>query len=400
MRWCLFLTCVWLVACSQEDGLNAGIDADAEFADASDAGADEDAGVADAAIPDPPQVLAPCEATVCRESPLGGPPCSTFSQVDDFVGEFEVHAYSSMVWDGALTNIRVTTTGGDWTPVIVLARLNGEVLFDGDIGAVRPPFQVTATSPADLVVETAQATGIVVYITSAAALASNFETSVPVGAAYELTIDSNCGGERLRCVVNGRDTGEPACGWLHYVGKRVVTRIEGTREQRLAKAARVAWWSLKEGLLALDNPIANSSCDGTMIEPLEDCARPMWPVGLSGVNAQGADVDELEELAGRLYGGAMPSGVLRTTANEAGLARDAAAAVMQTTGGLRASWLLRNSAIGFVVQERWVTRTCLDAAGAECTGSLSGPSRMYASDRPASLRSIDSLQDLFDQMID
>jgi hypothetical protein len=121
----------------------------------------------DTTLPDPPQNLAPCEATMCRQGVLGGTPCSPFSVSDDFgSGEYGVHAYSSMVWDGAQTRISVESTAGQWTPVIVLARVNGEVLFDGEVGAVRPPFDVDSRGASYLTISTVQATGIVIYVTS------------------------------------------------------------------------------------------------------------------------------------------------------------------------------------------------------------------------------------------
>ena len=395
MRLCVWLTIVWVAACGKEEAVNA-TNSDADLVHAADVMAgDADT---DTSIPDPPQPLAPCEATNCRHSSLGGPPCTTFTHTDTFTAQFGVHAYASMAWDGAQTRIHVEPTSGDWEPVIVLARVNGEVLFDGDVGAVRPPFTVTAAAPASLMVSTAAATGIVVYVTSVEALASNFESGVPAGAAYELSIVSDCGGERQRCLVNGRDTGDPECGWLHYVGKRVVLRLDGDWDERLAVASRVAWWSLKEGLMSVDNAIVRSDCGGAVIGPLDDCAGQNWRVGLADANVADHDVAELEELATRLYDGAMVSGILRTTANEAALARDDAAAVMASTGEQRASWLLRNAAVGFTVQAPWVTQTCLDAAGAECYGSNTAASRYYAPTREDALRAVDSLQVLFGQM--
>lgn len=384
-----FLVCVTTLCVVGCSGEGAG--------DVTDAGADHavDVGHEDVevSVPDPPQALAPCEATSCRRTSLGGPPCLVATHADAFDDTFGIHAYTSMVWDGAETHIRVSTFDDTWEPVIVLARVNDEVLYDGDTGAVRPPFHVRANSGADLVVTTTQATGIIGYVTSVASLASNFEVDVPAGASYELTIESDCG-ERERCVVNGRDTGDPECGWLHYVGRRVVTRLDGPPDQQLLAAAAASWWSLKQGLMSLDNPIARSECDGTELGPLETCDGATWHVGLAGVDALGHDGIDVEELATRLYDGAMASGILRTTANEAALNREDAATVMASEGTLRTSWLLRNSTIGFAAHAPWVIAACLDGAEAECYGAGSEASRHYAADRDAALQSVNDLQTL------
>jgi len=70
-----------------------------------------------------------------------------------------------------------------------------------------------------------------------------------------------CAGTRVPCVVNGHTVGDPACTWIHYVGRDVVPRLAGTRDQALTAAAAVAWWSLKEGVLSLQNPIVYSNCN-------------------------------------------------------------------------------------------------------------------------------------------
>lgn len=395
MRTAVFLVLLATWSCGKEEVL---ADAGAVEVGVPDAGFD--APSADMALPSPPRVVAPCEATSCRRSHLGGPPCMSYSATGDFSDtEFGIHAHASMVWDGAATRIAVTPVAGEWEPVLVLARVNGEVLFDGDVGAVRPPFHVVAESPGALTVTTVQATGIVVYVTSREALDSGFARRLPADASYTLTIDSDCG-VRLRCPVNGREPDVDACGWLHYVGRRVTPRLVGGRSERLTTAALGTWWALKEGHLSRINAIVRSQCGAQEIGALDVCPGGTWRVGLADARVDAAALPELETLATRLYDGAMPSGILRTTANEAALALGDATAIMQSEGALRASWLLRNSAVGISVQAEVVRRDCVEQTLPICTGSATTEERYFASTPDDVRRSLDDLQALFDQLAD
>ena len=201
--------------------------------------------------------------------------------------------------------------------------------------------------------------------------------------------------------MNGHAVDEPACGWLEHIGHEVVPALSGSRTSRIEQAATVAWWSLKEGVLFLDNPIVYSNCNtdsgDQRIGPLEVCGDGhAWQVGLSGIQVPTFLDDRPSDEAAALYPTLTEDEVLRQTATEALLTASETDAVVASTGKLRTSWLLRNSAIGTSLQVDIVVRECIDGSKSWCTGSGWTATALYAPDSAAVLRSIADLEALFD----
>ena len=351
-----------------------------------------------------PADVDPCVNADCWDTSLGGPPCSIASKNEDFSsGNYNVHEYASVSWDGAATAITLTKGAGDWEPVLALVAKDGTTLFDGTIGLQREGLDVRATSGSQVVVSTDAPMGIDVYVTSRAVLDSNFADRIPTDATYTVTIDSDCGGARVACTVNGNDVREPACGWLHYVGRRVVPRLPGTREERIDAAGVVAWWSLKEGVLFLDNPVVYSNCnfpDGdARIGPLEECVpNRAWQVGLSAVQVPYHTDAEVEAAAQAAYPELAIEEVLRLTAIEAQLDATSVDAVVGSSGMLRRSWLLRNSPTGFVIEEPVVRGECVNDSRSWCYGTGWDTTRLYAPNRTAALGAIEDVKALLAQV--
>src|SRR4051812_26619907 len=61
-------------------------------------------------------------------------------------------------------------------------------------------------------------------------------------------------------VVNGTTLSANEAKWVRFVASDVVPHLEGSQDDRLTVASRVAWWSLKEGVFSLENPIVYSNC--------------------------------------------------------------------------------------------------------------------------------------------
>lgn len=374
--------------------------------DAGDPSAQDAAPFRDASPPPEPRPVAPCDAASCWSTSLPAPRCLARGQDEDFSsGRYSVHAWASSLWAGADTTVELDRTGGTWQPALLVVDAgDGTVLSDGTTGRVDGGSTVSialdgrAGATASLLLRSDRDRSIVVYVTSWAVVDSGFAAAMPADATYHLSIASACEGTvTVECVVNGHGVDEPACGWLHHIARTVVPLLAGSRDDALTAAARVAWWSLKEGVLFLDNPIVYSSCNTASgdrrIGPLEVCEPGRaWQVGMSGVQVPGRTVGALESTAASLFPARTIAAVLDETAREAGVDDATRAAIVASTGALRSSWLLRTTAIGFTYQAVTVTDECVDRSLGWCSGTGWTTTRLYAPDPASSLRAIDDVR--------
>ena len=203
--------------------------------------------------------------------------------------------------------------------------------------------------------------------------------------------------------VNGNPVSEPACSWLEHTGREVVPLLAGSRDQRLDIASIVAWWSLKEGVYFLDNPIVYSNCafetGSEYIDPLETCpSGRAWQVGLSGIQVPTFLDEQPSQQAAALFPHLTEDQVLEQTATEALLTTSEIAAVVASTEPLRTSWLLRNCAIGFTLQVGIVEYECIDNDYSWCFGSGWTSTALYAPDKDAAMGSIADIRAIFDDL--
>jgi len=392
-------------------------EADAEARDARPAQADGTAGSVDggsprvdaAPAPGPtdPEPRAPCVSGRCWHTEATVGRCRRRALDEDFsTGRYNVHVWATTSRGDAETVLSLRATGGAWAPVLLVAEPDGTILFDGSIGRVRDGLAVSGEDDGATVRLRGEADlPVLVYVTSWAVVRSGFVELMPRAATYTLQVESRCDDQPVvGCVVAGHEVREPACGWLEYVGREVVPRLEGPRDERIRAAAVVAWWSLKEGVLFLDNAIAYSNChfDGEgdrRIGPLETCQGRAWQVGVAAVQVPGRDLEPLTATARRLFPEQTVDETLAQTARAAGLDAGAVAAVAGASregdASLRRSWLLRTSAVGFTFQSPTVARECVYDTQRWCFGDRWEATRLFAPDRETALRAIDDIAALF-----
>jgi hypothetical protein len=190
--------------------------------------------------------------------------------------------------------------------------------------------------------------------------------------------------------------------WLRWVAAKTVPRLTGTRAERVDKVSWVAWWAMKEGVWDLQyqqpNPQSFSLCDyggNVPLGPLETCDNGggAWQVGLAAgqVNPNSRSVVELENTAMMLYPGQTIAQIMDHTANVAGFADGTATynGIVNSTGNLRKSWLLRNHGVGFHYQYPEVYSQCYQLGYSWCYGSSQTwyPANQFASSRQAMINS-------------
>ena len=191
--------------------------------------------------------------------------------------------------------------------------------------------------------------------------------------------------------------------WVRWIGTYTVPKLQGTRDQRLTVAARVAWWSLKEGVLDLSNPFPYSNCNTTsgdvQVGPLYVCAPGRaWQVGLSGIQVGTYSMTTVQNTTATIHAGLTEAYVLGATANQAGYATGTSTynSIVNSTGDLRKSWLERNHAVGITLQEPIVTNECITNAYGWCYGTGWTTTARYAPNRTEALESIQEIKAALD----
>ncbi|MDT0532403.1 SH3 domain-containing protein [Micromonospora sp. DSM 115977] len=199
-------------------------------------------------------------------------------------------------------------------------------------------------------------------------------------------------------VVNGHRISADEEKWVRWIAANTMPRIAGTRSTRLVNASRVTWWSLKEAALEMDNVHPYSHCGG-LIGPLALCpSGAAWQVGIAAVQVPNFSLSENEAVALQLYPGWTVRQVLAHTASYSGYPSGTAThdAIVNSTGSLRNSWLLRNHGVGFTQVTKDVARECVTGSLYWCYGTGWLESRLYAPNKAASLRVIGELNAILD----
>ncbi|MBN2360907.1 MAG: hypothetical protein JXR83_15735, partial [Deltaproteobacteria bacterium] len=359
----------------------AGPDRAAADAARADLGLDDDGGGADSGPPPLPADIDPCENGSCWSDDAWAPPCGYAPVDEDYSsGRYNVHEYRVVLYHDAPIRITVDRTAGTWQPAIIVVTAAGEVVSDGAVALQRPGLNATIAATgrtgarARLRLNTGTDTPASVFVTGWGAIDSGFTEFQPQTAEYSLLIESRCvANDNVGCTIYGSTLSKRECAWIHYIGRYVVPRLAGTREQRLDAAAAVGWWTYKEAVLRIiDNPLSYSNCSvegvgDTYIGPVDLCATGRaWQVGLSAVQVPDHTDSAVATVQAQLYPGESAETILAEAARVANLDAATTAAVVGSTGYLRRSWLLRTSPIGFALEAGPVTSQCINSTRTWC----------------------------------
>lgn len=198
-------------------------------------------------------------------------------------------------------------------------------------------------------------------------------------------------------VVNGHQLTDTEEANVRWIAENTVPRIGGDVDA----AALVTWWSLKEGVLGLENPHEFSHCDNRRLDPLESCApQCCWQVGIAAVQEPNFEPAEAAEVAERLYPGMTADEVLAHTATYSGYPEGTPGhdTIVSSTGQFRNSWLLRNHGVGFALNAPQVEAECVVDSLHWCYGTGWDTTAKYAPDRSAALRAIEDVRAILAQL--
>jgi Bacterial SH3 domain len=199
--------------------------------------------------------------------------------------------------------------------------------------------------------------------------------------------------------VNGHRLNPTEAHWVRWVAGNTVAKLDGSRNIRIGHAARVTWWSLKEGVLDIGNVHPYSNCQGRgHVGPLVVCpSGSAWQVGIAAIQVPNFSLGTAEATARQLYPNRTVRGVLSLTATTAGYAAGTPThdAIANSTGQLRNSWLQRNHAVGVTLNAPVVYGECVDGSRSWCYSTGWPTSARYAPDKAAALRSIREIMAIF-----
>ncbi len=203
-------------------------------------------------------------------------------------------------------------------------------------------------------------------------------------------------------VVNGTTLNANQDKWVRWIATNTVPKLPGaTHDERLTKASRVTWWSLKEGVLSLPNPFSYSNCNNVHVGPLAGCSTAYaWQVAISGIQGHTYSLAQTESTALALYPGSTIQSVLASAAVTAGFPSGSSTynSIVASTGDLRKSWLLRQHAVGFAKQEPIVTSECITGTSSWCYGTLWAESAAFAPSKQASLNAISQIKSILSSL--
>ncbi len=207
---------------------------------------------------------------------------------------------------------------------------------------------------------------------------------------------------RLAWLVNGHRLGRTEEQGVRFYASQVVPYLSGTRQERLTKAARVAWWALKEGVLDVRNPVAYSLCHfasgDASIGAFEVCPGAIWQSGIAGKQVWDAPAQATLEAWITERGPGSIDEELRRAATFAGLGGGDANRVAAATSGLRRAWLVRVPYVGVEAQVGTVVGECVDGSRSWCYGRGWDTSALYAPTRAGAFRAMDDLYGLLDAL--
>lgn len=197
-------------------------------------------------------------------------------------------------------------------------------------------------------------------------------------------------------VVNGHRLSANADEAVRWIAANTMPRLQGTLSDRLTLASRVSWWSLKEGVLELDNPHSFSNCGDYDRNPLAQCTAALWQVGIAAAQVENTTLTEAESLAVALYPGSTVRDVLAHTATYSGYPSGSAGydQIVNSTGRFRTSWLLRNHGVGFTLNAPLIANECVTNSMVWCYGTGWDSTAWYAPNRDAAMRAIGELRSI------
>ncbi len=242
------------------------------------------------------------------------------------------------------------------------------------------------------------------YMTGDSAIANGFSATLPKDAEYTLQAVASCTPPAALSVRGVKLSARQEL-WVRYIAEHIVPELPGTKDERIDKAAYVAWWALKEGVLDTNNPLAYSNCSippDKHIGPVEVCpnAKNAWQVGISGVQATYTSVATAEQIAQAAYPQQSLIEVLTKAAPTAGYGVQTALgqAIITSKDRLRLSWLLRTGPVGFAAQYSPVYNECFVSTKSWCFGSGWPSSASFAPTQAGANQAVTDLKSIFQSL--
>lgn len=195
--------------------------------------------------------------------------------------------------------------------------------------------------------------------------------------------------------INGRKLTNNEKQNLKFIKENVLNKLEGESDAQATVAAESSWWSLREGVLNISQPevFKYSNCHFASgdqhIGPLESCSG-IWQVGISGVQVPNFSDSKVESVAKARHSGQDIADILGALSDLGNFGDKNA--VVNSTGILRRSLLMRDPATGITLVNENVRNECLSGSPKVWCISAGNP---ISKDRPAIDAAIAELKSYF-----
>ena len=201
--------------------------------------------------------------------------------------------------------------------------------------------------------------------------------------------------------VNGYKLSTNQERWVRYIAGKVIPQLLGaTRNERIQTASISTWWALKEGVLSLKDPLTYSSCSQTKkngtykdvrLDSLETCdPGSPWQVGISGIQVPNFSESDIALIWDT-------DTILSEVVEIAGFDQNSepGISIINSSGDLRKSWLLRHPVVGITLQEDVVYNECVVSQLSWCYGRTWPETKLFAPTMEDAQRSIDDLINIY-----
>lgn len=174
--------------------------------------------------------------------------------------------------------------------------------------------------------------------------------------------------------VNGHALNPSQAKNVQWIAECVVPNLPGSREQQAEVAARTTWWALREGVLDRTGArlFGYSNCHERGKDQLRtkqpgyNCSTNIWQVGMAAGQVANYSKESYVKRTDQVISALDPSlneaALLGWTASLAGYEEKSPThrSIVNSTGRVKRSWLLRNPLVGFLLVERLEVRAeCL-----------------------------------------
>ena len=137
--------------------------------------------------------LDPCAVASCWSPTFDLSACGSAAIDEDFSsGAYGVHRWSMQAQPLGPITIALSSTGGSWTPALVITDASGVLVYGGEPASPDPNVAITASSAGSVTLEVSAAMTLELYVTGRDIVQAGFSGMLSTSARYHLSGQQTC----------------------------------------------------------------------------------------------------------------------------------------------------------------------------------------------------------------